>query len=668
MNFKSAIATLILLIFNINTAFAHFTPACLQDSTVEYKWNGSNWYDSKKTYYTYDSLGNILSEEINGFNESTLIWEKVILIQNSYNPFSKLTQTITNQWDENNNQWKYNQKNTFEYIADTFLTIETNYFYDNGWMPYSKTEYITPDDSSNEITYHYIWKGSWVPLDKSEAYFYPNGLKYSYEYYKYDTILSDWVGQNKQTISYNNLNFIDSITNYEWISNKWAKYSLYTYQYNADSLEIISTTFNFISNNWVNFNKNEKKYQNKLTTQNLQFKWNGTTWDSTFNYTYKYDGNGNITESEIYSYNIMLNNWLGLSKSVRQYNSSNFIIETKNLKWNNTLKIWEEGTIKFNYEYNAINTLSALLRSNWNSSTNSWLYSSKRMYLFNEQFNQTSYIEQIYDSNLNTWIFISKDSSHYDSFFNETGESSYLWNNISNEWLPKNKITKHLFTFSISDNNKIQICPNEEIVLTTRKQSNATYNWYKNNTLNLSQLGTYKNIAKPNSTYNLIVKDKYCTYSSNNVQLIELPLPDVPIISNSNNILSISTNEPYITWFFENTAILDSNLTELFVSKSGKYTVEVNNNNKCSSISDEYNFNDKFLLIANNPTQTSVNIYFNFASSNIQIYNLNAQFITEINNVKSGDAIDFSTFTKGIYFLKIKNENGGFETKKIIKY
>ncbi|MAB39839.1 MAG: hypothetical protein CL528_06155 [Aequorivita sp.] len=65
-----------------------------------------------------------------------------------------------------------------------------------------------------------------------------------------------------------------------------------------------------------------------------------------------------------------------------------------------------------------------------------------------------------------------------------------------------------------------------------------------------------------------------------------------------------------------------------------------------------------------NPTNGVLSINSSSTVSEITIYNNIGQLLFTF---KEKNQIDISTLSKGIYFVKIKDENGQTETKKVIK-
>ncbi len=73
---------------------------------------------------------------------------------------------------------------------------------------------------------------------------------------------------------------------------------------------------------------------------------------------------------------------------------------------------------------------------------------------------------------------------------------------------------------------------------------------------------------------------------------------------------------------------------------------------------------DKFILFPN-PTKGIINIVANFEISELTIINMYGQEVLSIEGAK--DSVDISSLSKGIYFIKVKNELGVTTVKKVVK-
>ena len=158
--------------------------------------------------------------------------------------------------------------------------------------------------------------------------------------------------------------------------------------------------------------------------------------------------------------------------------------------------------------------------------------------------------------------------------------------------------------------------------------------------------------------------------------------PVVPTISvNGNTISSSAAN--YYQWFGENGFINGENNQTLNVTESGNYYVSTLDENGCSSNSTAV-FVDYTTSIVEMETVRQVSIFpnptTNFFTVNLEILEAD-NFDFEIwstdgklllaqsqqLNASTQMTFDISSFAKGIYFLKIKNEKGEI-VRKVVKF
>ena len=150
--------------------------------------------------------------------------------------------------------------------------------------------------------------------------------------------------------------------------------------------------------------------------------------------------------------------------------------------------------------------------------------------------------------------------------------------------------------------------------------------------------------------------------------------PNQPIISQNNDSLIINSNYFAYQWIncANDSVILGATSSYFLPFQDGLYAVEVRNSNGCIRQSSCFNYttvgiekmeNDNFIKVYPIPATEKVVIETKMEIEKISIYNELGQFIS---SQKLANSIDISIFSRGIYFLKIKTNNGSY-FKKIIK-
>ena len=114
----------------------------------------------------------------------------------------------------------------------------------------------------------------------------------------------------------------------------------------------------------------------------------------------------------------------------------------------------------------------------------------------------------------------------------------------------------------------------------------------------------------------------------------------------------------------DNTTINVSNVNMQVQIEAGGFRVYGNQPNALLNTS---NFEtENYLSVFPNPTNKG--FYLSQNVSSIEIYNVTGQLIkTYHNQILANTEIGIEFLTNGVYFLKIKTEDGFVETKKLIK-
>lgn len=218
--------------------------------------------------------------------------------------------------------------------------------------------------------------------------------------------------------------------------------------------------------------------------------------------------------------------------------------------------------------------------------------------------------------------------------------------------------------------------------------SNLTYQW-KRNGINIGTNSSSLNI--PNATtantanYTCVVTGTCDVATSNSFTLNVLPNPTATISQNAGVLTAVSnaTNASY-EWFLNGISIPGATNATYTPTANGVYRVAVtdlNSSASCNTLSQGFSVNltgiyntlaTKTLVIAPNPASDYLNINIVLEASSdltFELSDINAKIVyheilsnvTEINK-----NISLENLNKGLYFLRIK-DNNGILTSKVIK-
>ncbi len=225
----------------------------LPDSSYYWIWNNSSgvWQLNSKTFYTYDSNGNLIVQ---------------------------LLQTKTGNYLVNN------QRKLYVYDANNNQTIYTEQVWNgNNWV--SQNQDSSVYDTNNNLTsiYHQVWyMGSYSQWLTLFTYDISNNL------------LSEMEGDELYTYSYDSSNHQTQNLYQLWKDTVWENERLvfYTYDLNDNRTSLISQAWN--GSNWENGAQRIYIYDlnNNLITDSA-LGWYYTYWYTQKQYLYTYDAHNN---------------------------------------------------------------------------------------------------------------------------------------------------------------------------------------------------------------------------------------------------------------------------------------------------------------------------------------------------------------------------------------
>lgn len=233
---------------------------------------------------------------------------------------------------------------------------------------------------------------------------------------------------------------------------------------------------------------------------------------------------------------------------------------------------------------------------------------------------------------------------------------------------------KFVSPFYIHPYGNTFFCDGEKTKLAT--QSGFTsYQWYLNGVFIPGATDTFV-YADKNGKYSVRVQDPLnsCFANSLGFNIIVIPAPDTPFITQAGTRLSTSVKDVFYQWYKDGTAIAgatDSFITTIGVG--GIYKVVVTNISDCSK-SAEIDLNvtgieegistTYYVKVYPNPTQDKLNIE---APKGLTVSLVDLQGRVLFQN-KDAQQIDMSQFASGIYIIQFADEKGQIiATEKISK-
>jgi hypothetical protein len=338
-----------------------------------------------------------------GFGQSTILLDSMLRFYNNHNNGTQVLQS----------------KSVFEYNANNLIINkeEYTYYFNNLTLAFgTKTSYTY--DSNNNIDIQIV-----RTLDSIACINYMmtdddydlNSNKIQSVVSYWDNSLSIFINSSKTESIYDINNNLTQTITYSWniTSSIWAYSWKREYTYNSNGFMTLMAQYTW-SNGWEGHWKNAYEYDinSNLSKEEIYlWGWDGIayTWKPNTKYEYLYDINNNILSRTVFG------------ATSPSSSGISFLLNNK-----------------YDYSYNANNEQTEHIKSTWDSTTLSWVNSSKT---------ESGYVNSLINVRISySWNLVSSvwDSiSKTEYLYNVSGVSiehiSYSWNNISATWVPTYK-------------------------------------------------------------------------------------------------------------------------------------------------------------------------------------------------------------------------------------
>jgi hypothetical protein len=172
--------------------------------------------------------------------------------------------------------------------------------------------------------------------------------------------------------------------------------------------------------------------------------------------------------------------------------------------------------------------------------------------------------------------------------------------------------------------------------------------------------------------YNVVISNNGCSSTADSAVIVTVnPLPEVPVISESNGVLSATSGTTF-QWYLNGNAIADSDSSSYWPMESGDYTVSVTDSNGCTSTSEPYNFiwtsvselSSAGITVFPNPSTGLFTIEATGKGS-YEIIDATGKVIARDVLIASRSTIDLSANGSGVYALRLWM-NGTFSTVCVV--
>jgi hypothetical protein len=206
----------------------------------------------------------------------------------------------------------------------------------------------------------------------------------------------------------------------------------------------------------------------------------------------------------------------------------------------------------------------------------------------------------------------------------------------------------------------------------------GSYNWIENNSIiSNSDMITVDVVSDTTitKTYRVYWSNNTCASDTLNIDITSKKQPEISIIADASDLqMTIADTSGVLTWYFDGSAISNSDTTNFTATESGSYYLEQNidgcigvSNTVNVTISGIENEQNSKLKIYPNPISETLYLEGISKGNEVKIYNVLGENIVNFEAQNNIEKINFEQFEKGIYMISIFNENKLISTHKIVK-
>ena len=299
------------------------------DSALTYDTSGK----ITKTLYTHDVTGQLIIEISQVWDlEYAAVWVNKTKFIYTYNSLGNILTRQMQYWNSGIEDWLNESKATYRYDTEGNMLSRLSQSWDTGideWINVINTIY-TYDASGNMLSNIYQnWdagNGIWVSLSlNSSTYDVLGNILVSIIQY-WDTGIDGWVNDTKINYTYN-------------ASENW--------------LSEIYQEWNTGNSDWVNTARNYITYDSSVNTLTQQLQYWSTEmcdWRNTYKFIFIYDVSGNFLASIDQSWDNEIYDWVNSQQYCYTYDASKNMLSQLFQLWNSGIDSWE-NLWNCNYTY-----------------------------------------------------------------------------------------------------------------------------------------------------------------------------------------------------------------------------------------------------------------------------------------------------------------------------
>lgn len=221
----------------------------------------------------------------------------------------------------------------------------------------------------------------------------------------------EWTNSKRNTWTYDNNGYLtgELLESWDYSNEQWENYSKIEYINDSNGNQIDRTVIEYhiipgFSQVWWNKWHSSYTYDsaNKLI-ETINQTWDSSHWSNYDRYTYTYDAGGKL--SVMLDMGWSTSTWLNENLTTYSYNSSGVQLEKLRQHWADPDQNGSYAWTNYRREQNHVdanNLIYETVSERWESTQ--WVYGSRTVFTFDNDFNITEILNQYWDKGTNNWL------------------------------------------------------------------------------------------------------------------------------------------------------------------------------------------------------------------------------------------------------------------------
>ena len=229
-------------------------------------------------------------------------------------------------------------------------------------------------------------------------------------YEAYNSGMSQWENDHKESFIYDAYGRITSYFYYDWDDN---------------------------INHWLVLNKEDYTYNTSgKLNEKIKSNWDSISglWEQAYKSTYSYNGNGDLVLFDGYDWDSGKSQWIMEDKEEYTYDANDHMIQYLDYNLNPGNNQWFSDA-KEDFTNNSNGDITMLVGYDWEASNNQWINDDKKEFTYDVNRYLTQLLDYFWTIPSSQWIYQDKQDFTYDGNGNVIQLISSDWDWMMNQWI-----------------------------------------------------------------------------------------------------------------------------------------------------------------------------------------------------------------------------------------